>query len=219
MKFRTLLMIACILFVGLVGLTVAGVSGQNQAASRAILQAVQLTDAEVENILYMRQEEKLARDVYLTLYEKWDVAIFANISESEQRHMDAIKKLITIYGLEDPIVDDTVGQFTDPIFTVLFEQFVADGSVSLLDALNVGVAIEEQDIADLNAALDETTMRNVRRVFQNLLRGSTRHLAAFEKCIETCDTDCICPGDGTCLQDPDQEQNQDQNRDMTCQSL
>lgn len=215
MKFRTLLMIACILFVGLAGLTVTGVSGQNQAASRSLLRAVQLTDAEAENIRYMRQEEKLARDVYLTLYEQWDAAIFANISESEQRHMDAIKRLITIYGLEDPIVDDTVGQFTDPIFTVLFEQFVADGSVSLLDALNVGVAIEEQDIADLNAALEETTMRNVRRVFQNLLRGSTRHLAAFEKCIETCDTDCTCPGDGTCLQDQDQ----DQNRDMTCQNI
>ena len=219
MKYRTLLMIACVLFVGLAGMTVAGVSGQNQADSRALLRAVQLTDAEAANILYMRQEEKLARDVYLTLYEQWDAAIFANISESEQRHMDAVKKLITMYGLEDPIVDDTVGQFADPVFAVLYQEFVTDGSTSLLDALNVGVAIEQQDIDDLNAALEETTMRNVTRVFRSLLRGSTRHLAAFEKCIETCDTDCICPGDGTCLQDPAQDQDQDQNRDMTCQDV
>lgn len=200
MKIRTLLLTAAIL-IGLASMTVAGINQQRQTASQALLAAAQLTDVEAENILFMREEEKLARDVYLVLYEQWDANIFARISESEQKHMDAVKRLITIYGLTDPVVDDTVGQFTNPLFTDLFNQYVADGSVSLQEALMVGISIEELDIEDLNQALEETTMRNVTRVFRNLLRGSTRHLAAFQRCLNNCDAECPNPagqGDGTC---------------------
>ena len=79
-----------------------------------------LTDKEIEHITYIREEEKLARDVYLTLYEEYEAPIFANISESEQRHMDAIKRLIDKHGLEDPVEDDTVGKFTNPVLSARF---------------------------------------------------------------------------------------------------
>jgi hypothetical protein len=211
MKFRTPLMIACVVLVGLAGMTIADIAQKKQTASRALLIAV--SDADIENLLYMRQEEKLARDVYLTLYEQWGAEIFANISESEQQHMDAIKRLIDIYGLEDPIIDNTAGQFPDQDFIDLYEQFVALGSASLLDALNVGVSIEQQDTADLEEALEETTARNVKRVFENLLTGSENHLAAFQECIETCDLECpqAGTGDNTCLQIRD--------RDLSCQDM
>ena len=75
-----------------------------------------LTEKEIEHIKYMREEEKLARDVYLTLYEVYEASIFANISESEQRHMDAVQRLIEKYGLNDPVKDDTIGKFTNPVF-------------------------------------------------------------------------------------------------------
>lgn len=211
MKLRTLLIVACVILVGLAGMTIANNTQQKQTAARTLLTAI--SDTDVENLLYMRQEEKLARDVYLTLYEQWGAEVFANISESEQQHMDAIKRLIDIYGLEDPITDDTAGQYANQDFIDLYEQFVALGSASLLDALNVGVSIELQDIADLQEALDETTAKNVRRVFENLLAGSENHLAAFQQCIETCDVECpqTGTGDGTCLQT--------QDRDQSCQDI
>jgi len=53
-------------------------------------------------LTYIREEEKLARDVYLYLYDMWGSSIFDNISVSEQAHMDAIKTLIDRYGLDDP---------------------------------------------------------------------------------------------------------------------
>lgn len=211
MKHRTPLMIACVILVGLAGMTIADIAQQKQTASRALLTTV--SDTDIENLLYMQQEEKLARDVYLTLYEQWGAAIFANISESEQQHMDAIKRLLKIFSLEEFIIDDTAGFFTDQEFTDQYEQCVALGSASLLDALNVGVSIEEQDIVDLTEALEETTARNVRRVFENLLAGSENHLAAFQQCIETCDVECpqAGTGDGTCLQT--------QDRDLSCQDM
>lgn len=203
MKVKTLLITGVILTV-LAGITIANLTGQQQRASRPLPAAIQLTEAEEQHILYMREEEKLARDVYLTLYELWGAEIFANISESEQRHMDAIKRLITRYGLVDPVGDDAVGMFTNPNFVVLYDELVVDGSVSLEEALKVGVRIEELDIADLELALQETSMRAVRRVFQNLLNGSYNHLDAFQRNIEAGGTECpgqLGLGDGTCLAD------------------
>lgn len=192
MKLRTLLIAGAIIAV-LVGMTTAdnNQGPQNQgASSKPAHAAFQLTEAEEQNILYIREEEKLARDVYLTLYELWGAKIFANISESEQQHMDAIKNLITRYGLTDPVVDDTVGQFTNPDFdfNALYDELIEAGSVSLEDALKVGVLIEEQDIADLEQALEETSKRNIQRVFENLLEGSINHLDAFTACL---DGNCI----------------------------
>ena len=87
-----------------------------------------LSDAEVKGILYMREEEKLARDVYLTLYEKWDMPIFQNISDSEATHMEAVKTLIDRYDLVDPAEDKGIGVFVDQTLQGLYDQLVAEGS-------------------------------------------------------------------------------------------
>ena len=206
MKAKTLLITVAILTV-LAGMTVANLNGQQRRGSRPLPPAVQLTEAEESYILYMREEEKLARDVYLTLYELWGAEIFANISESEQQHMDALKSLITRHELIDPVVNDAVGEFANPDFALLYDQLVTDGSESLEAALGRGVYIEELDIADLEQALNETSMRAVERVFQNLLDGSHNHLEAFQRAIEADGTecpaqlgigDCTCPGDQEC---------------------
>ena len=206
MKVRTVLIAVAMLTV-LGGMTVANMNGQQRRGSRPLPPAVQLTEAEESHILYMREEEKLARDVYLTLHELWGAEIFANISESEQRHMDALKNLITRNELIDPVVNDAVGEFSNPDFADLYDQLVMDGSESLEAALARGVYIEELDIADLEQALKETSMRAVERVFQNLLNGSHNHLDALQRALEADGTEspaqlgigeCTCPVDGEC---------------------
>ncbi len=139
----------------------------------------QLTQQEKDSILLLREEEKLARDVYLTLGEKWNVPVFKNIAQSEARHMAAMKNLVDRYGLEDPVTDDTVGTFTSPEFAQLYQELVASGSASLANAYKVGVTIEELDIKDLQDSLAIIQSTDVRRVYQNLLRASENHLRAF----------------------------------------
>ena len=147
-----------------------------------------LTDVEIKDIEYIREEEKLARDVYITLYEEFIddpdmdpifAQIFGNISESEQRHMDAVKRLIDKYGLEDPVTDDTVGVFTNPKFTKLFVELVDSGTASYCEALQVGIDIEVLDIEDIEKALNDVEAQDVNRVLNNLLSGSYNHLNAF----------------------------------------
>jgi hypothetical protein len=131
----------------------------------------------------MREEEKLARDVYLTFDTMWDVDVFANIAAAEQKHMDAMLNLIDCYGVADPVTDDTVGMFTDPAFTQLYTTLVANGALSELDALMVGALIEEMDIVDLQDTIANTAQPNIIRTYENLLRGSRNHLRAFDKLI------------------------------------
>lgn len=144
----------------------------------------ELTGEEVAGILYMREEEKLARDVYLTFYQQWGLPIFQNIADSEQTHMEALKTLIDRYGLDDPAAGNDVGTFTDPTLQSLYDELTASGRVSPAAALRVGAAIEEIDIIDLQEHIAETDKMDIVRVYENLMHGSRNHLRAFVSTLE-----------------------------------
>jgi hypothetical protein len=82
-------------------------------AAHAVTGGIVLDYNEQTHLEFMREEEKLARDVYIklsTLYP--DHPIFGTIDDSEQRHTDAVKAIIEKYGLEDPSTNDNVGVYT-----------------------------------------------------------------------------------------------------------
>ena len=139
--------------------------------------ASDLNDVEAASLLFMREEEKLARDVYNTLYSVWGQPTFQNIAASEQAHMDEVKVLLDRYGLTDPAL--APGQFTDANLQALYDQLVAQGSTSIADALKVGAAIEEIDILDLQTRLTQTDNADIQMVFNNLMNGSYNHLKSF----------------------------------------
>ncbi len=141
----------------------------------------ELTVEEAAGLLLMREEEKLAHDVYLVLYEHWGLNIFQNIANSEQSHTDAVKALLDRYGLNDPAAGKAAGEFTDPTLQGLYDQLVAQGSLSLADALKVGAAIEEIDIIDLQEEAALTTRADILLVYQNLETGSRNHLRSFAR--------------------------------------
>lgn len=138
-----------------------------------------LTEEEEQGLLWMREEEKLARDVYLTLYEKWKLPIFQNIARSEQTHMDSVKLLLEKYNLPDPVADEVVGKFSNPEIQKLYNELVEKGSKSQIDALKVGAMIEELDIVDLQKWISKTNKQDIITVYENLMKGSRNHLRAF----------------------------------------
>ena len=154
-------------------------------ASLFIATSANAVDAKTTELLQaMVAEEKVAHDVYVTLGDMYDVATFDRIAASENRHQDAVRTLLDAYGIEDPTVGDEVGEFDDPFFQAMYDDMVADGSASLDAAAQVGITIEEVDIADLEAALDAGQPSDITRVFTNLLNGSEKHLAAFTALAE-----------------------------------
>ncbi|MDB4583904.1 DUF2202 domain-containing protein [Draconibacterium sp.] len=137
-----------------------------------------LTDTEKKGIQLMREEEKLAHDVYQVLYKKWELPVFNNISNSEARHIDAVGSLIDNFGLKDPIINQA-GKFQNKELTDLYKTLTKKGSKSLIAALEVGAFIEEIDIQDLQDLIDQTSNETIQMVYGNLLRASGNHLRAF----------------------------------------
>ena len=143
-----------------------------------------LTEAEQNDLQFMREEEKLSRDVYNHLFEIWGSPLFSSIAISEQRHMDAVLNLLNKYTISDPAAGNAAGVFTSEPLQLLYDQLVAEGEVSEIAAIQVGITIEETDIADLEAAISATTMSDIARVYSNLLKGSRNHLSAFINNLE-----------------------------------
>jgi len=169
----------------LTGMLIMGLGSDTVAQSATGV----LNDNETSTLIWMREEEKLARDTYITLYERWGTRVFSNISRSEQAHMDALLTMLNYYGVADPISDNTVGVFNDPTLAGLYDKLVANGRVSALDALYVGGFIEELDIKDLWDAIDESTHADITATYENLLAGSYKHLRAFVSQIEATGVD------------------------------
>mgnify|MGYP001054375835 CR=1 FL=1 len=156
--------------------------GDDTAGMTQLLQTVPssaLSEAERAGLLLMREEEKLARDVYSALAAKWNVPVFANIARSEQSHMSSVKLLLDRYGIPDPVGADVRGTFHDPELQKLYDSLVAQGMRSLGDATNVGITIEDLDIRDLMDLIAGSDNDDIRIVYQNLLKGSRNHLRSF----------------------------------------
>ena len=151
---------------------------QSNSSKLAIHQSNEnLSSSESEALLYMLEEEKLARDTYTYLNSLWTVNQFANIKQSEQRHMEAIQTLLDSYEITYEILP--MGQFNNPSLQDLYNQLTAQGQSGLTQALQVGATIEDLDIVDLDNYLKEVTNPNIAQVFQRLQCGSRNHLRSF----------------------------------------
>ena len=142
-------------------------------------EATSLDSATISGLLYLREEEKLAHDVYVFLYDKWALKVFANIIISEQRHTEAVLNLLNTYGIPDIVNDNAEGVFVNEALQAMYNSLVERGSSSIIEALNVGVYIEEMDIVDLVEAMEPLTDTVIINVYTNLLNGSYNHLDAF----------------------------------------
>ncbi len=139
----------------------------------------ELSDDELAGIIFMREEEKLAHDVYKKLYESWNRQVFDNISESELTHTEAVLVLIDKYDLADPAAGKSVGEFANQDLQTLYNTLITSGEVSAIEALKVGGAVEEIDIQDLEVQLDQNDNQDITMIYENLLKGSRNHLRAF----------------------------------------
>ncbi|MBI9094774.1 MAG: DUF2202 domain-containing protein [Sphaerochaeta sp.] len=179
-KFHTFLVLTAVMGISALALLVAQPVSevQNQLVT---VSPVSEASSESEGILYMREEEKLARDVYLALYDRWVLRTFANIAQAEQMHMDSVGALIEAQGLVDPVTGSQPGEFKNPTLAALYASLVELGSQSLQDALIVGTIIEGLDIYDLENYLSETDDPASIAVYTNLLRGSENHMRSFSR--------------------------------------
>lgn len=153
------------------------------ASAPASVPTTALTEAEARDLLLMREEEKLARDVYNAMHELYDQRVFVNIPRAEQWHMDAILELLKVYTLDDPARKEP-GKFNNQELQKLYDELVTQGTKSRKEAFRIGARVEEVDIQDLQEAMQRTKKEDFLSVYENLLGGSKRHLNAFVRNYE-----------------------------------
>lgn len=157
--------------------TATQIIAQRSATTNSI---TTLTQQQIDDLIFMYQEEKVARDVYTELYELWGQSVFKNIIQSENSHMNGVKSLLLAYNIPLPIVDTNIGEFPLAELQEMYNTLMAKGRLSANDALEVGVIVEEKDIEDLIAKM-ENVPADILKVYGNLLNGSYNHLDAFNK--------------------------------------
>ncbi len=143
-----------------------------------------LTPQEAEQLSYLREEEKVARDVYRLFYRHWGLIAFSNIAAAEQQHMDAVLNQLQRNGLSDPALDQA-GLFSNQELQQLYDTLVSQGSASQPAALWVGALIEEVDMQDLDNMIGSTEREDLISLYEKLHCGSRNHLRAFVRQIES----------------------------------
>lgn len=183
-----------LLIIALLAITLtafAGRRGQGNRGSRANQnrpcmndnkensKVYKLTDVQKEDLTFMYEEEKMARDLYIALGDKWNLRPFLNIQNAEQRHMNSVKNLLDKYKMSVSTPKEK-GKFNNPEIQKLYDKLLKKGLKSQTDALEVGKLVEVTDIKDLEEKI-KTASPDVKFVFSNLLRGSNNHLRAFNR--------------------------------------
>ena len=175
-KLRTILAMVLVLSFLVSSDLIAGKRGKKNNTAPEISEQVK------NDLIQLREEEKLARDVYLYLYTQWGQWIFLNIAKSEQQHMDAVSSLLEKYQIDDPVDPDIQGVFEDQHLQGLYDDLITVGRISGEDALYVGATIEDLDIFDIyEMMLNATDFEDVYSVYENLSKGSRNHLRSFTR--------------------------------------
>ena len=159
-------------------------AARRRTSTTPTVSASTLDANEAEGLRYMREEEKLAHDVYVALFARWPrLTVFSNIAASETEHTEAVLTQLQRYGLADPAAGKPAGVFENTYLQALYDRLVAMGSVSEVEALKVGCLIEETDIQDIRSKMALTDEASILSTYQSLLCGSYSHLQAFNRVL------------------------------------
>ena len=162
---------------------------------------------ELKNSLaYMGNEERLAYDVYMNLYNfhetnnSMEIKQFKNIAEkSEMKHVGIVQSLVQRYNLgEDDLTDVAKGvadnnvtfenmpsgEYDIEAIQTLYNTLYDLGIQSQENALKVGCMVEVTDIEDLDKYIElaeESNATDVLEAFDVLRDGSYSHYWSFDK--------------------------------------
>ncbi len=166
-----------------------------------------LSQEEIESLIYMWNEEKLAKDLYYSLYELYDdykaSNTFENIaSRSETVHQELMEILLDKYQLSiddnpydperDLEEDYPPGQYSLEEIQQLYENLLSQGQLSFIEALKVGCIVEVTDVEDLEYRLSIVGNQDIKLAFEFLKQGSYNHYWAFDNALKNNGIDQGC---------------------------
>ena len=176
-----------------------------------------LTDEQKYAIAYMWNDEKMAHDLYLALYNKFpNQNVLYNIAtKAESTHELTVENLAQAYDInitnyqngygehysQNDLDKYGAGEFFIPAVQQTYDTLYNQGSKSEIDALKVGCMVEVVDVDDLNKYLDVVKDKpDIVNAFENLRSGSYNHYWAFDTALKNLGVSngCCSLGDEYC---------------------
>jgi len=139
-----------------------------------------LTKTETTDLTFLYEEEKLAYDVYSYAATKYDLPVFKNILDAEQRHRNKVKNILEQAGIKNHQTFE-MGTFKNTELQALYNKLIKQVDMSLVDALKVGATIEDLDIFDVQKLKKRTDNKKILAMYSVLVCGSENHMRAFTK--------------------------------------
>ncbi len=129
------------------------------------------------DLLFIYEEEKMARDLYASFGEKWGWQTIGRVSMSESMHLNSVMNLLHTYGIPEPVLP--TGSYQSAAISELAKRLLNEGIASEDAALHSALYVEEYDIADLTKRMNDTADPSILSTYQYLLNGSNAHLRYF----------------------------------------
>ena len=150
-----------------------------------------------DSLTYMKDEERLASDLYLNLYNYYknysdlEIKQLNNIAtNTENDQISIIKSLVKRYDLnssEPQDVNISRGVYENQVIQDLYDKFYAIGQNSQEEALKVGCMVEVTDINDLDKYISlakESNATDIETAFKALRDGSYHNYWTFDQTLK-----------------------------------
>lgn len=187
----------------------------------ALLTSQSTLTQELKNTLsYMGNEERLAHDLYLKLYETYPFKQLTNVAtKSETTHIQTVQLLVKKYITdvseftnidlsELNYKDSNLSNMTPGVYDIkaiqdLYDSLLAKGQSSPEAALEVGCMVEVTDINDLAGDIQtakDANATDIQTAFEFLRDGSYNHYWAFDGALKAqgVSEGCCVLGDAYC---------------------
>jgi hypothetical protein len=138
-----------------------------------------LGESDRRTLLYVSEQEKLARDLYASLSETWRLDVFHTTSGSEDIHADALRTLLARYRLPDPSQGLGRGEFTSVDLAERYDDLIARGRFSPVEALKAAASVEELEIQDIGSRLRRVQAPELQNVLENVVASDKHHLRSL----------------------------------------
>ncbi|QXO95341.1 DUF2202 domain-containing protein [Methanospirillum purgamenti] len=86
-----------------------------------------LSDIERSDLLFMRQEEQMAHDLYMVWYEKYSIPIFRNIADAETSHASEVQFLLDRYQVPSDMIGNLSYGYNNPEIQALADALAVGG--------------------------------------------------------------------------------------------
>lgn len=139
-----------------VSIFIAGAFVLNAQTNDPTNQTSGISTDEQKALVQIFEQEKLARDVYSQIGEKFGIKILKNAAIGKQKQMSLILDFMTLNQVAVAF-DDAQGVFKSPELRENYSAFLTEGLGSLNNAFRVGAKMEDYNIYHIDKILATQT--------------------------------------------------------------